>query len=29
MFLPPDDFGFIINKINPEKGLRTFNFGID
>ncbi len=29
LFLPPDDFGFIINKITPEKGLRTFIFGID
>jgi predicted secreted hydrolase len=29
LFLPPDDFGFIINKITPEKGLRSFKFGID
>ncbi len=29
LFLPPDDFGFIINKITPEKGLRTFTFGFD
>jgi len=27
LFLPPDDFGFIINKITPNKGLRTFRFG--
>jgi len=25
--LPPDGLGFIINKITPRKGLRTFTFG--
>ena len=29
LFLPPDRFGFIINKITPGKGLRSFKFGID
>jgi predicted secreted hydrolase len=29
LLLPPDGFGFIINKITPEKGLRSFKFGID
>jgi hypothetical protein len=29
LILPPDGFGFIINKITPNKGLRTFKFGID
>jgi hypothetical protein len=29
LILPPDGFGFIINKITPRKGLRSFQFGIN
>ncbi|MFE3845532.1 hypothetical protein ACFL1L_01555 [Thermoplasmatota archaeon] len=29
LLLPPDGFGFIINKITPERGLRTYKFGIN
>ena len=29
LILPPDGFGFIINKITPGKGLRSFKFGFD
>jgi hypothetical protein len=29
LFLPPDHFGFIINKITPGKGLKTVHFGVD
>jgi hypothetical protein len=29
LLLPPDGFGFIINKITPSKGLKSFKFGID
>jgi hypothetical protein len=27
--LPPDGLGFIINKVTPRNGLRTFSFGMD
>ena len=29
LLLPPDGFGFIINKITPWRGLQSFSFGID
>lgn len=29
LLLPPDGFGFIINRITPGKGLRSIKFGID
>lgn len=29
LILPPDGFGFIINKITPRNGLRSFPFGIN
>jgi predicted secreted hydrolase len=29
LLLPPDGLGFIINKITPRNGLRTFSFGFN